>query len=115
MVLFVLSKHIIQMANWVCSVFLLKAATLPSVLGFCVQCTDNCKADCFFSGGEAQLWAVLQPSWLGLPCNRVHVVMCACSCNQNSSPTREDLLMELPSEEARRVSAFCDKSIPKYP
>jgi len=59
---FVLSKHIIQTANWVYSVFLLRTAILPSALGCYVKYTDNCEADSLFSGGEAQLWAVAEPS-----------------------------------------------------
>lgn len=67
MVLFVLSKHIIQTANRVYNVFLLRTALLPSVRGFYGKYPDNCEADSLFSGGEAQLWAVLKPAWLGLP------------------------------------------------
>lgn len=71
MALFVLSKHIIQTANRVYSVFLLRTAILPSVLSFYVKYIDDCEADSLFSGGEAQLWAVLKPCWLGLPCRYV--------------------------------------------
>lgn len=58
MVVFVLSKHIIQTANRVYNVFLLRTALLPSVRGFYGKHTDNCEADSLLSGGEAQLWAV---------------------------------------------------------
>lgn len=115
--LFVLSKHIIQTANWVYSVFLLRTSILPSVLGFYVKYTDKCKADSRFSGGEAQLWPVLEPSWIGLPCRYVIVCiqlcMCIAVCSQNCSHMRKDMLMELLSEGAQRISAFCDKAIPK--
>lgn len=39
--LFVFSKHFIQKANCVYSVFLLRTAILPSVLGFYVKYTDS--------------------------------------------------------------------------
>lgn len=79
-VCFILSKHSVQTANWVYSVFLLRTAILPSVLGFCVKYTDNCETDPLFSGGEAQLWAVWEPSWLGLPCRYVIVCIQLCMC-----------------------------------
>lgn len=39
--------------------------------------------------------------------------MCIAVCNQNSSHTGKDLLMELLSEGAQKISAFCDKAIHK--
>lgn len=75
-----------------------------SVLSFYGKDTDNCEADSLFSGDESQLWALLESSWLGLPCGYVitctqlciHVVV----CNQKSAHMRKDLLTELLSEEA---------------
>lgn len=115
--LFVLSKHIIQTANWVYSVFLLRTVILPSVLSFYVKHTNKCEADSLFSGGEAQLWPVLEPSWIGLPywyvivC--VQLCMCVAACSQNCSHMRKDVLMQLLSEGAQRISPFCNKAIPK--
>lgn len=75
---------------------------MPSVLSFYVKYTDNCEVDSLFSGDEAQLQALLEPSWLGLPCRYVIICMQLCMhvavCNQNSGHTRKDLLIELLSE-----------------
>lgn len=66
--------------------------------------TDNCEADSLFTGDEAQLWALLEPSLLGLPCRYVITCIQLCThipvCNQNGAHMRKDLLIELLSEGA---------------
>lgn len=66
------------MANRVQSIFLLRTALVPSVLSFYGKYNDNCEADSLFSGDEAQPWALLESSCLGLACG--YVIICVQLC-----------------------------------